>query len=123
MAPDRITANLPSRDFDETLRFYEQLGFTLHFRNDGWMIIGRGTMQLEFYPHPKLVAAENWSSACIRVDDLDGLHAQWSVLDLPDDPNGRPLNMDMIGGAGQPRFFPVIDCNGSLLRCIDNGSV
>lgn len=35
------TPNLPSRNFSKTARFYEQLGFTTAYRDEGWMILER----------------------------------------------------------------------------------
>ena len=49
---DRATPNLPSRDFGETARFYARLGFTESWRDDGWMILNRGELALEFFPLP-----------------------------------------------------------------------
>lgn len=68
---DRITANLPSRDFAATAAFYARLGFEVAYRDDGWMIVERG--------HAALVPQESCFSACVRVRDLDGLFAQWST--------------------------------------------
>jgi len=48
---DQATANLPSRDLDKTAAFYEALGFKIGFKDDGWMILTRGDLQLEFFPH------------------------------------------------------------------------
>jgi catechol 2,3-dioxygenase-like lactoylglutathione lyase family enzyme len=54
MTAGRITANLPSRDFEATGRFYAMLGFRIDFRNDSWMILSRDGMSVEFFPHPDL---------------------------------------------------------------------
>jgi catechol 2,3-dioxygenase-like lactoylglutathione lyase family enzyme len=51
---DRATPNRPSRDFDETERFYAGLGFEREWRDGGWMILSRGGLTLEFFPHPGL---------------------------------------------------------------------
>ena len=118
---DRITANLPSRDFDQTCAFYGQLGFKVLYRDGGWLIVQRGTMELEFFAHPELDPFQSWHSACVRVDDLDGLREEWQRLQLPDDPMGRPRDLRMITDGGPLRFFALIDCDGSLLRCFDNG--
>ena len=68
---DRITANLPSRDFSATEAFYHRLGFSTGFRDEGWMILRRGTLELEFFPHPGLDKWSSWFSACIRVDEVE----------------------------------------------------
>lgn len=67
---DRATPNLPSRDFDGTSRFYAKLGFVEGWRDDGWMILKRGSLTLEFFPHPSLDPAQSWFSCCLRLDDL-----------------------------------------------------
>lgn len=99
MAPDWITENLPARDFDETPGLYDKRGFICHYLD------------------------ENWNGAYIRAEKLGRLHIACSTTDLRCNSNGRPVDRKMIGRPGQPQFFPVIDCNGSLLRCIDNGSI
>jgi hypothetical protein len=118
--PDRITANLPARDLTATQAFYARLGFVTAFRDDGWMILDRGEMTLEFFPHPELDPATSWFSACIRVDDPDALHAEWGGLDLPTDPTSIPRITGFFKPGDAPRMFALIDPNGSLLRVIDN---
>jgi len=51
---DRAIPNLPSRDFDATAAFYAGFGFDCTFRDEGWMILTRGGLQLEFFPYPGL---------------------------------------------------------------------
>lgn len=114
--PDRITANLPARSLDATERFYAALGFVTTFKDDGWMILKRGPLELEFFPHPELDPKTSWFSACVRVDDVDALHAAWSSVGL--------------GTHGIPRLTPprdepwglrqanLVDEDGSLLRII-----
>ncbi len=118
---DRITANLPSRDFDQTVAFYGRLGFEVLYRDAGWLILRRGTLELEFFLHPDLDPFQSWHSACIRVDDLKALQAEWQALDLPQDPMGRDRDLTIIEDGGPLRFFALIDCDGSLLRCLENG--
>lgn len=120
---DRITANLPARDMDATARFYEELGFTVGFKDDGWMILNRDALELEFFPHPDLNPRESCFSACLRVDDLDALYADFEKAALPTDCWSTPR----IGGPPKVepfglRMFTLIDPNGSLLRCICNRS-
>ena len=51
---DHATPNLPSRDFVATSHFYQKLGVEEGWRDDGWMILKRGHLTLEFFPHPDL---------------------------------------------------------------------
>ena len=117
---DRITANLPARDLGATEAFYARLGFATSFRDDGWMILDRGEMELEFFPHPELDPAASWFSACIRVDDPDALHSEWSRIGLPADTTSIPRLTGFFRPGSAPRMFALIDPDGSLLRVIDN---
>ena len=60
---DRITANLPTRDLDETVAFYGQLGFAVTFRDEGWLILRwdrpGGELEVEFVPTPGLTQRED----------------------------------------------------------------
>lgn len=113
---DRITANLPAKDFDATERFYARLGFETVFKDPTWMIMTRGPLEVEFFPWPDMDPFDSSASACVRVEDVDALHAAWSEAGLP--------------GAGVPRLTPpvnqpfglrmaaLVDENGSLLRLL-----
>lgn len=120
MAADRITANLPSRDFAATSAFYAALGFGEAFRDQGWMILRRGSLELEFFPHPDLDPRESWFSACIRLDDPDALLAEWRAAGLPEDRHAIPRLTGFFRPEGAPRMFALVDADGSLLRVIDN---
>jgi len=113
---------LPSRDFAVTEAFYGKLGFTRVFHDAGWLILKRGAMEVEFFRHQDLIPADSWFSACVRVDELALLRDAWQAADLGPDPMGRARDLKIDGGE-PPSYFALIDCDGSLLRCIDNGSV
>jgi catechol 2,3-dioxygenase-like lactoylglutathione lyase family enzyme len=119
---DRATANLPSRDLDATAAFYGTLGFEVGFKDDGWMILERGSLELEFFPMPDLDPAESWFSACLRVDDLDGLYAAFQQAGLPGDAGSIPRLTPPRNEPYGLRMFALIDPDGSLIRCIDNRS-
>jgi catechol 2,3-dioxygenase-like lactoylglutathione lyase family enzyme len=117
---DRATANLPSRDLDRTEAFYKALGFETGFKDDGWMIMRRGALEIEFFPHAELDPRTSCFSACFRVDDLDSLYAAFSKAALPKDCWSTPrIDAPEIKPWGM-RMFHVVDLDGSLLRCIDN---
>ena len=117
---DRITANLPSRDFAATEAFYHRLGFRTDFRDDGWMILRRGALELEFFPHPGVDKWSSWFSACIRVDEVEALLAEWQQVGLSDDRNAIPRLTGIFKLQGAPRMFALVDEDGSLLRVLDN---
>ena len=118
---DRISANLPSRDLDKTAVFYEALGFTVGFKDDGWMILNRGPLELEFFPMPDLNPKTSWFSACVRVNDLDALYAAFLRAGLSDNCRDTPRLSPPADEHGM-RMFALVDLDGSLLRCIDNGT-
>lgn len=111
-----MTANLPARDFGETAAFYGALGFELGFRDETWMTMSRGDLEVEFFPHPSLDPLQSWFSACVRVSDLDRLHRDWSVAGLPD--QGIPRMTEPKDEPFGFRMFALVDPNGSLLRCL-----
>lgn len=117
---DRAVPTLPSRDLDATTAFYEALGFVEQYRDDGWLIMNRGALTLEFFPHPRLRPATSDHQANLRVDDLDALHAAFAESGIP------------LATIGIPRLTPVeqqdwgaraaflVDLDGTLLRLIEN---
>jgi catechol 2,3-dioxygenase-like lactoylglutathione lyase family enzyme len=111
---DRITANLPSRDFDATITFYGRLGFEVAYRDPHWLILERGTLELEFFFHPDLDPASSSFSACIRVDDLAGLYQEFAVAGLPG--QGIPRLEPIRPVVDDLCMFALIDPDGSLLR-------
>ena len=117
---DQITANLPVSDFGRTEAFYHRLGFMTGFRDEGWMILSRGPLQIEFFHHPKVDPLTSWFSACIRVDDLDRLYADFAMAGLPDDCMTTPRLTPPVKLPDVPRMFALVDCDGSLLRCLEN---
>ena len=117
---DRITANLPARDFAATSAFYGRLGFVEAYRDDGWMILRRGALVMEFFPHPNVDPLTSWFSACIRVDDPDALLADWQRAGLPTDPKATPRLTGFFKPGAAPRMFALVDPDGTLLRVIDN---
>ncbi|MFC3615672.1 bleomycin resistance protein [Lutimaribacter marinistellae] len=120
MTTGRITANLPSRDFDQTEGFYARLGFKKTYRDDGWMILVRDGMQVEFFPHPELDHRSSWFSACLRLPDIAPVLDAWSSLDLPRDPAAIPRITDIMPARGPvPAMFAMIDPDGSLWRVIE----
>ena len=119
---DRITANLPAISFDATEAFYASLGFTTSWKDSGWMILRRGALELEFFPYPDLDPFQSSFSACIRVDDLDALHAEFSRAGVTVAHRGIPRITAPITEPFGLRLFFLVDPNGSLLRCIDNRS-
>lgn len=115
---ERVTANLASRDLDKTAAFYGALGFTPRFKNGGWMILCRGPLEIEFFPLD-VDPRRSCFSACIRVNDLDGLYAAFVKAGLPGDGRSMPRLTPPEIEHGL-RMFALVDPDGNLLRCIQN---
>jgi hypothetical protein len=118
MSHERVTANLPSRNFDKTAAFYGSLGFDVAFRNAEWMILRSGPLEIEFFPM-EIDPKESCFSACIRVDELDALYEKCEKGDLPRDSSSIP-RLTAPAVTGGLRMFALVDLDGSLLRCIEN---
>jgi catechol 2,3-dioxygenase-like lactoylglutathione lyase family enzyme len=116
---DRVTPTLPSRDLMATSVFYTRLGFREVFRDTGWLIVARGPLQLEFFPHPALDPWTNYGGCCLRVDDAQALHDAFSAAGLPVDPRSIPR---LTPPRAQPwgfREFALVDLDGNLLRGLE----
>jgi hypothetical protein len=117
---DTATPNLPSRDFDETFRFYAALGFAASWRDKGWMILKRGDLTLEFFPYPDLDPSTSSFGSCLRLDDLDAFFVVCKQAGILEQPKGwprlHPPKLESWGG----RIGALIDPDCNLLRLIQN---
>ncbi|AOX45329.1 bleomycin resistance protein [Microbacterium sp. BH-3-3-3] len=117
---DRAVPNLPSRDFDETIAFYGGFGFGLAHRNESWLILRRGELQLEFFPFPDLVPEESSFMCSVRVDDVDELYRQIKEAGVAEETSGRPRLLPVqVQPWGQRAGF-LIDRDGTQLHLIEN---
>lgn len=117
---DRATPNLPSRDFTVTSDFYGALGFVEQFRDDGWMILARGELVLEFFPYPDLDPATSSFGSCLRLDDLDAFFTACVAAGVPVTHLGWPrLHAPEVQDSGL-RIGALVDPDCTLLRLIAN---
>ncbi|MBN3816396.1 bleomycin resistance protein [Paraburkholderia sp. Se-20369] len=115
---DFASPNLPSRDFGATARFYAKLGFVEAWRDDGWMILERGDLLLEFFPHPDLDPAASWFSCCFRLDDVDAFFEVVLAAGVPETTTGWPRAHRPKQEAWGGTVGALIDPDGSLIRLI-----
>ena len=117
---DRSTPNLPSRDFEASSRFYGALGFTERWRDEGWVILERGGIMLEFFAYPTLDPLTSWFSCCLRLDDLDEFYGLCRAAGMVEASSGQPrLHPPRVQEWGG-RMAALIDPDGTLLRLIQN---
>ncbi|MBX3194854.1 MAG: VOC family protein [Microbacteriaceae bacterium] len=117
---DRTVPNLPSRDFENTVAFYGGFGFEPAFRDDGWLVLRRGDLQLEFFLFPDLVPEESSFMCSVRVDDVDDLYRQIKEAGVVEKSIGMPrLHPVRLQSWGQRAGF-LVDPEGTQLHLIEN---
>jgi uncharacterized glyoxalase superfamily protein PhnB len=84
------------------------------------MILNRGDLTLEFFPHPGLDPLTSWFSCCFRLDDLDAFYAICKQAGIPEgckvQPRIHPPKLEPWGR----RMGAFVDPDGTLVRLIQN---
>jgi catechol 2,3-dioxygenase-like lactoylglutathione lyase family enzyme len=118
---DRAAPNLPSRDLATTVSFYGGFGFAVVHRDDFWLVLRRGDLQLEFFLKADLDPRHHDFGCCLRVADLEELYAAVRAAGVPlghyAHPSVRPIALQPWG----QRMSTVLDPDGNLLRMIEDG--
>lgn len=117
MPTDVAIPILPCRSLDETLAFYEKLGFTTDLRQERpavYAIVRRGSLELHFFGFPEIDPFASYAGCYLRVEDVDPLFAELSVLGLPK--QGIPRIDALADRPWGMREFAIVDPNGTLLR-------
>ena len=117
---DQATPNLPSRSFDQTERFYAALGFEREWRDEGWLILARGGLTLEFFLHPEIDPANSWFSCCLRMDDIDALCDAAIAAGIGEQSEGWPRIHRPKLETSTERIGYLVDLDGTLLRLVAN---
>jgi catechol 2,3-dioxygenase-like lactoylglutathione lyase family enzyme len=117
---DRALPNLPSRDLDATVAFYSGFGFEVVFRDEGWLILRRGGLQLEFFPFPDLVPAESSFMCTVRVGDVDALWTAIADSGVPQTRQGIPRLVPVEQHDWGFRSGALIDLDGTQLTLIED---
>ncbi|MFG6444526.1 bleomycin resistance protein [Microbacterium sp. P07] len=117
---DRAVPNLPSREFDATVAFYGGFGFEPTYRDDGWLMLRRGGLELEFFLFPDLVPDDSSFMCSIRVDDVDELYRLIRQAGVEEKATGRPRLLPVeVQPWGQRAGF-LVDPDGTQLQLIEN---
>ncbi|MGR0220738.1 bleomycin resistance protein [Agromyces sp. ZXT2-6] len=115
---DRAVPNLPSRDLDTSEAFYAGFGFERAFRDDGWMILRRGGLQLEFFPFAELDPAASAHRCTVRVADVDELAEAIAAAGVPVRDTGFPRLHEVRLQDWGLRAGHLVDPDGNLLTLI-----
>ncbi|MDF2047765.1 bleomycin resistance protein [Microbacterium sp. Kw_RZR3] len=117
---DRAVPNLPSRDFDATIAFYGGFGFEQDYRDEGWLILRRGELSLEFFPFADLDPASSSFMCSIRVDDVDELYRRITAAGVVEKTVGFPRVHPVATQPSGLRIGNLIDIDGTQLNLIEN---
>jgi catechol 2,3-dioxygenase-like lactoylglutathione lyase family enzyme len=117
---DRATPNLPSRDYDRTIEFYSAIGFQKGWHDDGWLIMTRGGLMLEFFRYPDLEPADSSFGCCLRVDDVQAFCQACLDAGVPNKSTGWPrVHAPKLEHSGMVIGY-LVDLHGTLLRLVQN---
>jgi catechol 2,3-dioxygenase-like lactoylglutathione lyase family enzyme len=107
---------LPCRSVSTTTEFYRRLGFQggAHEFNGEYAIFRRGSIELHFFTHAKLVPADSSAGCSIRVRDVQGIYEACTAGGLP--ASGLPRMDRLEDKPWGLREFAVVDPDGNLLR-------
>ena len=108
---------MPARDLAETIDFYKALDFVLAYRHaelDDYIILRRGSLELQFFQWPELDIQTSFTGCYLRVTDVDAIYQSFAGARLP--ARGAPSLGGIKGRAWGMREFNLVDCNGNLLR-------
>ena len=120
---DRAVPNLPSRDLSITAAFYTGFGFTERYRDDRWLVLRRGELQLEFFRKDDLDPRHHDFGCCLRVSDLEDLYDAVRSAGVPEKRYGLPSVRPITPQPWGQQMSTVLDPDGNLLRMIaDNDS-
>ncbi|HEX5857687.1 MAG TPA: bleomycin resistance protein [Microbacterium sp.] len=119
---DRAVPNLPSRNFDATIEFYRGFGFETSYRDGGWLILGRGSVELEFFLAPEHDPYSSWFMASIRVRDLDELYAAVRATGVREGEAGIPRLVPVALQEWGQRAGYLVDPDGTQLHLIEDAA-
>lgn len=99
-----------------TVSFYKRLGFEggAHEFDSGYAILRRRGVELHFFTHRELVAAESSAGCYIRVLDVESFYRSCLPIDLPS--TGIPRMTALEDKPWGLREFAIIDPDGNLVR-------
>jgi catechol 2,3-dioxygenase-like lactoylglutathione lyase family enzyme len=115
VSPARIEGKLipilPARQLEETVGFYERLGFSLVGQFGGkrrYVVLMRDDAEMHFFQLPSLDPRTNINGCYLRIADVDALYAEWRVL-------LEGLAPPQVRAWGL-REFTLLDPSGNLIR-------
>jgi catechol 2,3-dioxygenase-like lactoylglutathione lyase family enzyme len=115
---DRAVPNLPSRDLGATATFYGAFGFRELHRDDNWLVLRRGDLQLEFFGKDDLNPRGHDFGCCLCVADLRSLYEAVCAAGVPHSRSGRPSVRPIAVQPWGQEMSTLLDPDGNLVRMI-----
>lgn len=84
------------------------------------MILKRGGLMLEFFPHPELDPWTSWFGCCLRLDDLDAFYAVAKAAGVPETRGGQPRLQPAAEEDSGMRIAYLVDPDGTFVRLIQS---
>jgi catechol 2,3-dioxygenase-like lactoylglutathione lyase family enzyme len=117
---DHATPNLPSRDYEKTIAFYSKLEFEKGWHDDGWLIMKRDGLMLEFFRYPDLDPAQSSFGCCLRLDNVDAFYRTCLDAGCPEQATSWPrVHAPKLEHSGLVIGY-LVDLDGTLLRLVQN---
>ena len=113
---DIAIPTLPSRSVNDTLAFFEKLGFQGKIWGDpyAYAILRRGPVELHFFTHKDLDPAESSAGCYIRVSNVESIYQDFALAKLPG--KGIPRQDALEDKPWGMKEFAVVDPDGNLIR-------
>lgn len=117
---DRAIPVLPSRSFDASVAFYGALGFEPVLRDEGWLILRLGTIQLELSHQPDVDPSSSGAMCVLRVADVDALERAIRRAGVPEATTGFPRLHPVTREASGLRIGYLVDPDGTQLNLVED---
>ncbi|WP_158892981.1 bleomycin resistance protein [Amycolatopsis anabasis] len=104
---------LPCLSIDETLTFYQALGFEVTYRQarpNTYAAVRRGGIELQFFVLKQLDPTANWSTCYVKTDDVDTLYRDFT--------EGLRALLGKLPARGVPRVNPVKDLRSGMRQFV-----
>lgn len=116
---DRANPALPARDLAAAAAFYGRFGFEVVHHDDTWLRLRRGSLELEFFPHPHLDPAASDHQCVVRVADLPSLHAEIVAAGVEQRDAGIPRITAVATQLWGQRAAFLVDLDGTQLALVE----
>ena len=107
----QIIPTLPARDMDDTVGYYERLGFEVVADYPGeqrYVIVRRDDAELHFYEFP-VDPKQNLSGCYLRIGDAPSVHDEWAAV-------GTEILQPLTETDYGLHEFAISDPNGNLIK-------